>query len=275
MRAWRRWLMAVPLAAGLAGLWGAQALSGRTAPPPGRALVVEGQVSGSAFLVAPGLLVTNAHVVLRCRAAGRPVQVAGQPGPWRVVAEAAVTDLALLSGPAGAADAPLPLSAAPRLARGLAVMALGYPAATGRGALQASIGTLRRAALTVHEPEGGRAVSFILTDRAGREMEASWEDGLRYFGADKAERLRWRLEIDAASSAGHSGGPVLDAAGNVVGVVYAGGPQGSSAVPLADLRDFLWQAGVAPLQRSPAGGGAADWEAVRRRAAEAMRRVAC
>ncbi|WP_307136287.1 serine protease [Pseudoroseomonas cervicalis] len=269
--------MVAPLAAGLAGLCGAQALSGRTAPPPGAAL--QGHVSGSAFLVAPGLLVTNAHVVLRCREAGLPMQVAGQPGPWRVVAEAAVTDLALLAGPAGAADAPLPLSAAQRLARGMPVLAMGYPAQhpvqPGRGTLQASPGTLRRAALTVHAPEGGQAVSFTLTDRAGREMEASWEDGLRYFGADKAERLRWRLEIDAALAGGQSGGPVLDAAGNVVGVVYAGGPQGSSAVPLADLRDFLRQAGVAPLLRNPPGGAPADWEAVRRRAGEAMRQVAC
>ncbi|WP_165694288.1 S1 family peptidase, partial [Teichococcus deserti] len=199
--------------------------------------------SGSAFLVAPGLLVTNAHVVLPCRAQGLAVHIAGHPGPWRILAEEPAADLALLRGPAAPEDIPLALSAAARLPRGAAVLALGYPAAAG---LQASQGPLRRATLTVHDPEGGRAVSFRVTDRQGQEVEVSWEDGLRYFGEDQAGRLRWRLEIDAPSAGGSSGGPLLDAAGNVVGVVYAGARGSSSAVPLADLRDFLAGAGVVP-----------------------------
>jgi S1-C subfamily serine protease len=241
--------------------------------PPGEASPAGGHRSGSAFLVAPGLLVTNAHVVLPCRTQGLPIGVAGHPGPWRILAEEPAADLALLRGPAAAAELPLALSAAPRLPRGAVVLALGFPAAAG---LQASQGPLRRATLTVHDPEGGRAVSFRVTDRQGQEVEVSWEDGLRYFGADQAARLRWRLEIEAPSAGGSSGGPLLDAAGNVVGVVYAGTGGATSAVPLADLRDFLAAAGVVPrLRPPPVAGAVPDWPALRDRAAPAMRRVTC
>ncbi|WP_419900177.1 S1 family peptidase [Roseomonas sp. USHLN139] len=249
----------------------------RTPPPraagPDEALPAGAHRSGSAFLVAPGLLVTNAHVVLPCRAQGLALRVAGHPGPWHILAEERAADLVLLRGPAEPGDSPLPLSAALHLPRGAPVLALGYPAAAG---LQASPGPLRRATLTVHDPEGGRAVSFRVTDRQGQEVEVSWEDGLRYFGEAQASRLRWRLEIDAPSAGGSSGGPLLDAAGNVVGVVYAGTPGGTSAVPLADLRDFLAGAGVMPRFRPPPPPGLApDWVALRDRAAPALRRIVC
>ncbi|WP_160000669.1 serine protease [Roseomonas sp. 18066] len=268
---------AAVLAALLAAAGVAMAAGGFRAAPPRLTLVetlpAGAHRSGSAFLVAPGLLVTNAHVVLPCRAQGLAVRVAGQPGPWRILAEEPAADLALLRGPAAPDDLPLALSAAARLPRGAPVLALGFPAAAG---LQASQGPLRRATLTVHDPEGGRAVSFRVTDRQGQEVEVSWEDGLRYFGEDQAGRLRWRLEIDAPSAGGSSGGPLLDAAGNVVGVVYAGARGTSSAVPLADLRDFLASAGVVPRFRPPPAAGAApDWAALRDRAAPAMRRVTC
>ncbi|MCQ4159929.1 serine protease [Roseomonas sp. GC11] len=278
MQAWRRWLLAGLVVTGAGALWGgAQAVSGTGARPTARTPWAAGaHRTGSAFQVAPGLLVTNAHVVLRCRAEGLPVEVSGQPGPWRVLADESSNDLALLAGPAWHGDAPLPLSAAPRLPRGTPVMVMGYPATAGRpAALQASNGQLRRAALTVHDPEAGRAVSFVMTDRNGQEVEANWEDGLRYFGADKADRLRWRLEIDAMAAGGSSGGPVLDGAGNVVGVVYAGGTGFTSAVPLADLREFLSRAGVVPMFRAPASHGPVDWETVRRRAADGVKRIAC
>ncbi|WP_120009732.1 trypsin-like peptidase domain-containing protein [Teichococcus vastitatis] len=232
-------------------------------------------VGGSAFLVGPGLLVTNTHVVLQCRALGRQIEVAGTPGSWRILAEEAGTDLALLAGPVSV-DAPLPLSAAQRLPPDLPVLLLGYPTQGALpGILQGQAGHLRGAALTVHSPEAGRAVSFVMTDRAGQPVAARWEDGVDYFGPSQAERMRWQLEIDVTTGGGSSGGPVLDAVGNVVGVIYAGGRTGTAAVPLADLREFLARVGIAPAFQSPAGGRTPDWPSILQRAKSAMRRLAC
>jgi len=221
-------------------------------------------------------LVTNLHVVLRCRAQRLPLSMGGPRFPLSVLAEDASTDLALLGGGPEEARA-LSLSAARRLPPGLPVVMLGYPTAgASAGGLRATPGEIRRAALTVHDPETGRATSFVATDRAGREVPAGWEDGLRYFGAAQAERLRWRLEIGAETGAGSSGGPVLDAAGQVVGVVYAGGQGSTSAVPLDDLREFLARAGVTPACGAPAPGGMGlDWARLREHAAAATWRVAC
>jgi S1-C subfamily serine protease len=233
------------------------------------------RIGGSGFLVAPGLLVTNAHVVLQCRDAGRPLRVSGTPGIWHLVAEENGTDLALLSGPASA-DTFLSLSAAQHLPPGLPVMLLGYPTRSAApGHLQGRAGQLRQAALTVHDPQAGRAVSFTMTNHRGQPVAARWEDGLGYFGASQAGRLRWQLEIDAQTGGGSSGGPVLDAVGNVVGVIYAGSRIGTAAVPLPDLRQFLARTGVTPHFRLPAGDRVPDWPGILRQAEPALRRLAC
>ncbi|MFC3126143.1 serine protease [Pseudoroseomonas globiformis] len=234
-------------------------------------------LSGSGFLVAPGLLVTNAHVALRCRAEGRAIMTdhPDKAAVWRILAEDAGTDLALLAGPMGH-ESTLLLSAATRLPAGMPVMLLSYPA-TGpaNGGLQARTGRIGRAALTVHDPQAGRAVSFTVTDRDGREVAAQWEDGLRYFGDSQAEKLRWQVEIDAPSGGGSSGGPVLDAQGGVVAVIYAGAGGRTSAVPLSDLREFLARAGVMPNFRPPAGNRTPDWPKVLEDAHHATRRLTC
>ncbi|MBO1076149.1 S1 family peptidase [Roseomonas marmotae] len=236
-----------------------------------------GGISGSAFAVAPGMLVTNAHVALRCRAQGLPLRVQGRGG-WEVSLLDPEADLALLRGPSGSGMV-LALSAALRLPRGTPLLAMGYPTAgtEGRlaGQLQGRQGRLLRATLTVHDPEGGQATSFVMADHLGRELEPSWEDGLRYFGAGQEARLRWRLEIDAPSAGGSSGGPVLDAAGQVVGVVYAGGRGLTAAIPLEDLRALLARAGVAPVLGSFFPQGLPDWEAVQASAARALSRITC
>lgn len=273
MAARLRWLMlGLGLAAaGALGLAEPGPLARPVAPRP-----AAGHVSGSGFLVAPGLLVTNAHLLLRCRALGQPLQVAG-PGRWRLLAEDAGTDLALLAGPAEAGTG-LPLGDAAGLPRGAPVLALGYPAAEPwpGGRLQPVAGRLRGVALTVHDPATGQAVSFRMTDRQGRMVEPRWEDGLRYFGAAQAERLRWRLEIAAGTEGGSSGGPVLDAAGRVVGVVYAGGEGVTAAVPLADLRDFLGRAGIRLPPRPGATRAAApDWTRIGGEAERSLRRLGC
>lgn len=235
-------------------------------------------VSGTAFGVAPGVLVTNAHVALRCRALGRPLRVVGHGGGWTVLSLDADADLALLRGPV-AGEAVLPLSVAARLPRGAPVLAMGYPTEgvddRSAGLLRSARGDVLRATLTVHDPAGGRAASFVMTDRQGREVEPGWEDGLRYFGADKAARLRWRVEISAPASGGSSGGPVLDAAGHVVGVVYAGGRGLTAAIPLEDLRGLLARAGIAPVLRAATPRRDPDWAGVEADAARALYRITC
>jgi hypothetical protein len=272
MRGWVRGGLTAGAALALMAA-GGSAWSLKSPAPPLRPGVAKG-ASGSAFAVSPGVLVTNAHVLLRCQAQGLPVQVAGRPGLWAVAAMDREADLALLRGPAQQEEV-LPLSTALRLPRGAQVVALGYPTDDGHtgGRLRSARGAVLRAALTVHDPQGGRAVSFVMTDRQGREVEPSWDDGLRYFGAGKAESLRWRLEIDAPAAGGSSGGPVLDAGGRVVGVVYAGGRGLTAAIPLEDLRSLLARAGVAPVLR--AAGEMWDWPQVEAVAARATYRLSC
>ncbi|MBK1660675.1 trypsin-like peptidase domain-containing protein [Paracraurococcus ruber] len=255
---------------------------GAGAPPPAGTAMPAGvpQVSGSGFLVAPGRLVTNAHVVIACRKAGGAVEVLGLPGPWRVAQEDPDSDLALLAGPELATDI-LPLSAVQGLARGTVVLALGYPveAMAGRppGALRAQPGQVLRAMLSVHDPEAGRAESFVLRDRTQRELPATWEDGLRFFGAAREDRMRWLLEIDVPAAAGTSGGPVLDGDGNVVGVIHAGDRRRgfSGAITPKDLRDFLGRAGVLPRFRPAHVATPADWRRVEAAAARGVFRILC
>lgn len=254
---------------------GASAWTGRAVPAPLPAAA--GGFSASAFAVAPGVLVTNAHVALRCQAQDRPLRVEGQGGPWQLAMLDADADLALLRGPAGGMSV-LPLSAGLRLPRGTPVLALGFPMTDEprrAGMLRAARGMVLRAALTVHDPAGGQAVSFVATDQNGQEVAPSWDDGLRYFGAAQAERLRWRLEIGAPAAGGSSGGPVLDAAGQVVGVVYAGGRGLTAAIPLEDLRALLARAGVVPLLRPPSHAATTDWDALEDGAARGVARITC
>jgi hypothetical protein len=271
----QRWMRGL-LAGGVATIGLAAAASAWPARPV-PAAVMQG-VSGTAFGVAPGVLVTNAHVALHCQAQGRPLHIVGHGGEWAVLALDADADLALLRGPASG-EAVLPLSAAARLPRGAPVLAMGYPTegveSRTAGSLRSARGDVLRATLTVHDPQGGRAASFVMTDRQGREIEPSWEDGLRYFGADKAARLRWRVEIGAPAGGGSSGGPVLDAAGHVVGVVYAGGRGLTAAIPLEDLRGLLARAGITPVLRAAAPRRDPDWTDVEADAARALYRITC
>lgn len=239
------------------------------------------RVSGTGFLVAPGRMVTNSHVVLACRRAGSAPDVPRLPGPWRVIFDDPASDLALLAGPEAPTAEVLPLSAAPGLPRGTPVLALGYPvepeAGQAPGSLRAGTGQVVRATLSIHNAEAGRAESFMLRDRAGREIAPTWEDGLRFFGAAREDRMRWLLEVDVPAAPGTSGGPVLDAAGNVVGVIHAGDRRRgfSGVIPAEDLRDFLTRAGVTPQYRSRAVGAAPDWRALEAGAGRKAHRIAC
>jgi hypothetical protein len=106
-------------------------------------------------------------------------------------------------------------------------------------------------------------------------VQPTWADGIAYFGAANADRLRWTLEIAVPVGPGESGGPVLDQAGAVAGVVFAGRPdqEHGLAVPLDDLRDFLARSGY-PVLSAP-GSPTLDWRDVVRGAGPSVVRVAC
>ncbi|CAH2605601.1 conserved protein of unknown function (plasmid) [Rhodovastum atsumiense] len=231
--------------------------------------------AGSGFAVAPGLVVTNAHLVLRCRQADLPLVEVGRRGAWRVVYEDPDLDLALLAPPAGGALPSLRLSAARHLAPGAAVMLLGYPGGETLASLVGTPGRIAGATLTVHRPETGRVASLQTRDASGREVTPTWADGVAWFGADNAARLRWVVQITAGTGPGGSGGPVMDGAGAVVGVVFAGQAGGPTyAVPLADLVGFLVRAGFVP-DFAPPYEGTPNWPMVQDAAAGSMVRLAC
>lgn len=242
------------------------------------AQIGEGQhVSGSGFAVAPGYVVTNAHVTMSCRANHMPLTVAGAVG-WRLVDENPSSELALLAGPQEGAPPPLKLSATPQLSHGTSVLLLGYPLGSdARSHLRIVPGSVQRAALTVHRPQAGASVSFSTTASNGQQLDPSWADGVAYFGARHASDLRWIVEIAASSGHGDSGGPVVDGGGNVVGVIFAGSLQTgqTSAVSLDDLRDFLLRADVMPRFAPPGPSVGADWQAVGDAAASSVVRVGC
>lgn len=238
----------------------------------------EAGVAGTATGIAPGLLLTNSHVVRGCQRQGLALRVIGLPGTWEVRLEDAEADLALIAGPPGISHPTLALSGATRLPRGTPVMALGFPAGTG-GSLQGSPGEVLRAGLTIRDADGRWSGGFVLRDQAGREVQPRWEDGVRYYGAQNSDRLRWTLEIDTVVPAGSSGGPVLDAAGHVVGIIYAGDPgrRLTAVVPIEDVREFLRRAEVHPRigTRQARGTDQAPGQAPGQAAAPAVFQVRC
>lgn len=157
--------------------------------PPGAQREVAGL--GSGFIVdAEGLVVTNEHVVrgadqvLVTLADGRELSA-------EVVGTDEVTDLALLRVDAGGPDLPVaPLGASDDLIIGEWVIAIGNP-----------IGYL----LSNPEP----TVTAGVVSGVGRNIIPSGED--RGFYLDM-------IQTDASINPGNSGGPLINAAGEVVGV---------------------------------------------------------
>lgn len=140
---------------------------------------------GSGFVAAPGLVVTNAHVV-----AGEPstqIEVGSVSYPATPVLYDPEFDLAVLR-----TDAPLgpPLTV--------------DPAETGRGAQGAVLGYPENGPLTVR-PAG---VAAVLTAE-GRDIY------------DQQDVVRKVYEIDAEVQPGNSGGPLVGTDGQVIGVVFS------------------------------------------------------
>jgi S1-C subfamily serine protease len=234
--------------------------------------------AGSAFSVAPGLLVTNAHVTLRC--AGAPVSVADHAGPWHVVREDRVLDLVLLRGPQDPAIPALRLSASSRLAPGAPAFVVGYPmnpALRQTAGPFAVLGSVRQMALILHQPESGIDTSFRMTATDGTSVDPTWRDGVAFFGPAQAERMRWALEVAVTLTRGASGGPVVDRSGSVIGVVVANGTQPglTSAITLPDLTEFLAAGAVIPSFAPARDDSATDWENTYRIVAPSVVRVGC
>jgi len=134
-RSRRRSVLAMAAVIALAaGLWaGAHARQGLRALDH-HAAVLNGRIVGSAFLIAPELALTNAHVVEGLRPGGAVTLVAathGAAATARLIAVSTRMDLALLRTPAGFAPV---VGAANAPARaGLAVRAAGVDASGGPG----------------------------------------------------------------------------------------------------------------------------------------------
>lgn len=171
--------------------------------------------SGTAFHIGHGLFVTNSHVVDPARA-DPPVKLVLNAGeenvrelPATVVRKDKEHDLALLRVKEAVPTA-LDLGASDRLMETETVVAFGYPFGAGLA--------LRRG------------------EHPGITVTIGRISALR-----RSKGVLQEIQIDAALNPGNSGGPVLDAAGQVIGIVQAGVP-GSGlnfAIPVDLLRTFL------------------------------------
>jgi len=180
---------------------------------------------GTGFVVAPGRVVTNAHVVAGM---SEPQVQAGGAGRWlpgRVVVFDAARDLAVLDVP----DLPArPLALGADRVRGDDVVVAGFP---------------------LNGP-------YVLSPGRVRDvLPALGED---IYAAEAVTRQVYSLHADVRP--GNSGGPVLDPSGAVVGVVFARSlddPSTGYALTLAEAAPVL-QAAATASEEVPTGACAAS-----------------
>jgi S1-C subfamily serine protease len=175
---------------------------------------------GSGFVASPGLVVTNAHVV-----AGEPstqIQVGSASYPATPVLYDPEFDLAVLR-----TDAPVgpPLTV--------------DPDETGRGAQGAVLGYPENGPLTV-TPAG---VAAVLTAE-GRDIY------------DQQNVVRKVYEIDADVQPGNSGGPLVGADGQVIGVVFSRSTVSSDVGYALASPGVLARVREAEQRTTPVGTGA-------------------
>ncbi len=172
--------------------------------------------AGSGFAAAPGLVVTNAHVVAGSTS-GADVVAPTQRVHASVVAFDPSRDLALLAAP-GLELPTLPLSKTPA-SPGSIVVTLGHP----------------------------NAASHLDVGPA-RVQERKFLNGPDPYG-HLVQRLLYVLATDDVAP-GSSGSAVVDARGEVIGVIYAGPPEGTGwalAVASDELRPLLSHPSTTPV----------------------------
>lgn len=168
---------------------------------------------GSGFVVAPERVVTNAHVVAGVREAEVQVLGVGARLDAEVVLFDPERDLAVLAVP-GLTAAPLPLGT--DLAQGAPAVVVGYP---GNGPYTSTAARVRQV------------------------LQARGED---IYGQPGVVRQVYSLYAQVRP--GNSGGPLLDANGAVVGVVFASSlddPDTGYALTLAESQPVLAGAAAA------------------------------
>lgn len=196
------------------------------------ATVGEGDISfGSGFLVAPDRIVTNNHVIGTAATGLVTIRLDGavRSGQATVLARRPENDLALLSVE-GLGLAPLGFAGA-ELRAGLQVAALGYPGdADNRPEEAATLEAAIEATELVFRSAGQIAkIEDTQLERGGPRMPVVFHDALIH--------------------SGHSGGPLVDACGRVIGVNTALTLEAEFplAVAASLVVDFLEDNGVAPL----------------------------
>jgi S1-C subfamily serine protease len=175
--------------------------------------------SGTGFLVhASGIFVTNRHVVEHAPA-GKPVMLVLNSGeanqrrvPARVILLSETDDLALIKTDEPLKLEPLRLADETKLAELSRIAVLGYPF----GKMLAT----------------GSDQSPAISINAGRVSALRKEGGVLE-----------RIQLDAATNPGNSGGPVMMVDGGVVGVVVSGigGANVNFAIPAARVKKLIAQ----------------------------------
>jgi S1-C subfamily serine protease len=208
-------LPAAPSAAG--GPAAAPGAAEESRPHPGalafHAIVVNGPVTGSAFALADGLAVTNAHVLVDRRPGARvalTASIGGARATGTVLAVSPRMDLALVAVPRGF----LPV-----------VSGRDAPAAPGRRLTAAGVVAGPRGPGPTLELDGAVASGVFTLPPYGPGLVAAMP-GVRR---------------------GFSGGPVLDEAGRLVGMIAAlrpapGGATSATGAPLTGTEAFVLSA---------------------------------
>ena len=175
--------------------------------------------TGTGFVVSPGRVVTNAHVVAGVTMPMVQTQTQGAL-PARVVYFDAVKDLAVLA--VDSLDA-APLSTAPTVARNTATAFAGYPLG---GPLQ-----VRPATVLSSGP-------MMVPDITG--------------GAESAVDV---YQLAGNVQSGNSGGPLLDTEGRVVGVIFAKATSTNNIGFALTMKEASPVIAAAPTLNSPVGSG--------------------
>lgn len=189
--------------------------------------------SGTGFLVKPGIVATNHHVVSAAHRVAVTLSRGETANAEGVIAEDGEADLALLRVP-GLDARPLRLAASDTVEPGDRVVVLGNPLGLA--------GTVSEGIVAALRPNG-----------LGPEVRGFENTPL--------------LQITAPISPGSSGSPVLDAQGRVVGVAvsqFLFGQNLNFAVPSNSLSLLLANADLEDLQRPlGSGAGAGAWSIAR------------